>query len=115
MSRKPSQVSLKDDNVKLETNKQEKISIDGENDEIETINADSKRVVDDVIDDTLSLNLEEGDQEKTMKEDSRTEHQTLRSVQKMSALHMEPLLTRQGTYVLTSATLKDRNLTVEDR
>ena len=79
---------------------------------------DEKEIVEDLTDDTLSLNLEEDEKdekEKTVDEDSGVECQTSRSSMSASPLPMEPLLTRTGTYVLTSSTLKDRAPTVTMR
>ena len=76
---------------------------------------DEREIVDDLADDTLSLNLEEDEKEKTVDEDSGVECQTSRSSKTVSPLPTEPLLTRTGTYVLTNSTLKDRAPTVTMR
>ena len=79
---------------------------------------DEREIVDDLADDTLSLNLEEDEKEekeKTVDEDSGVECQTSRSSKTASPLPTEPLLTRTGTYVLTNFTLKDRAPTVTMR
>ena len=79
---------------------------------------DEKEIIEDLTNDTLSLNLEEDEKdekEKTVDEDSGVECQTLRSNMSASAPPIEPLLTRTGTYVLTNSTLKDRAPTVTMR
>ena len=79
---------------------------------------DEREIVDDLADDTLSLNLEEEEKEekeKNVDADSGVECQTYRSSKTASPLPAEPLLTRTGTYVLTNSTLKDRPPTVTMR
>ena len=100
-------------NVKQETSKEERVSVDSESQQRETTpDVDDKRGAGYVIDDSLTLNLYEV--VKT-NDDSGSECQTSRSGTRTPPLKMEPLLTRRGTYVLTSGTLKDRRPTVEDR
>lgn len=99
-------------NVKQEKSK-DKISVDNESQQRETTpDVDGKGGAGDVIDDTLSLNL---DEVVKTSDDSGSECQNSRSGARMSPSKMEPFLTRRGTYVLTNGTLRDRRPLVKDR
>ena len=68
---------------------------------------DEREIVEDLTDDTFSLNLEEDKKTKTVDNESETECQTPKSDNIESPIPVGTMLTRKGTYVLSNSSVKD--------